>query len=82
MRAEEMGRLAQALTSLPEDQQRAIELHHLAGSTVAEVGVQMGRSRPAVVGLLFRGMKRLRELLQNDLELFLGERDRLDSLGQ
>ena len=40
-----------------------MELHHLKGLTVAEVAVEIDRTRPAVVGLLFRGLKRLRELL-------------------
>jgi hypothetical protein len=29
------------------------------------VAEQMGRSRPAVVGLLFRGLKKLRQLLRD-----------------
>ena len=53
-----------ALTRLPEDQRLAIELHHLKGCTVAEAAEQMKRTKNAVVGLLFRGMKRLRQLLQ------------------
>jgi RNA polymerase sigma-70 factor (ECF subfamily) len=44
-------------------------LHHLRGYSVAEVGKLMNRSRPAVVGLLFRGLKKLRQLLKDkDLE--------------
>jgi RNA polymerase sigma-70 factor (ECF subfamily) len=39
-----------------------VELHHLKGLPVAEVAAQVGRTRPAVVGLLFRGLKKLREL--------------------
>jgi RNA polymerase sigma-70 factor, ECF subfamily len=42
-------------------------LHYLKGLTVADVAEQIGRTRPAAVGLLFRGLKRLRELL-HDLE--------------
>jgi RNA polymerase sigma-70 factor (ECF subfamily) len=60
---EEVLRLAQAIAQLPPDQQRVVELHHLQGMPVAEVATLMGRSRPAVVGLLFRGLKKLRELL-------------------
>lgn len=62
-RGEDLLRLARALVRLPEDQRRAVELHHLKGLTVAEAAAELGRSRPAVVGLLFRGLKRLRELL-------------------
>ncbi len=64
VRTEELLRLAEALLRLPEDQRRAVELHHLKGQTVAEVAVELGRTRPAVVGLLFRALKRLRELLR------------------
>ncbi len=61
--SEELGRLARALAQLPDDQRRVVELHHLQGLSVADVAQQMGRTRPAVVGLLFRGLKKLRELL-------------------
>jgi RNA polymerase sigma-70 factor, ECF subfamily len=63
-RGEEFVRLARALARLPADQQRAVELHHLKGLPLAEVAARMGRSRAAVVGLLFRGLKALRALLQ------------------
>ena len=64
MRHEQTIRLANALAELPEDQRRAVELHHLKGYSVAEVGELIGRSRPAVVGLLFRGLKKLRQLMK------------------
>jgi RNA polymerase sigma-70 factor (ECF subfamily) len=64
MRHEQVLRLADALSELPTDQRRAVELHHLKGYPVAEVGKQMHKSRAAVVGLLFRGLKKLRQLLQ------------------
>jgi RNA polymerase sigma-70 factor, ECF subfamily len=64
MRHELHFRLARALEQLPEDQRRAMELHHLKGCTVAEVALEIGRSKTAVVGLLFRGLKKLRRLLQ------------------
>ena len=63
-RQEMLLRLAGALARLPEDQRRVVELHHLMGLTIADVAGQVGRSRPAVVGLLYRGLNRLRELLQ------------------
>lgn len=69
VRAEELLRLAKALVQLPPDQQAAVELHHLQGMTVAEVAAELGRTRPAVVGLLFRALKRLRELLGETREV-------------
>lgn len=63
LRNEQLGRLTAALTALPPDQRRAIELHHLEGRPVAEVADHMHKSRDAVVGLLFRGLRKLRYLL-------------------
>lgn len=67
-RMEELLRLAQAIVRLPEDQRRVVELHHLQGLPVAEVAERLGRTRPSVVGLLFRALKRLRELLDANEE--------------
>ena len=64
VRGEELLRLAHAIARLPEDQRRVVELHYLKGLAVADVAEQIGRTRPAAVGLLFRGLKRLRELLR------------------
>jgi RNA polymerase sigma-70 factor, ECF subfamily len=60
---EQLSRLALALLQLGDDQRGAIELHHLKGLSLAEVGQRMGRSREAVAGLVFRGLKHLRVLL-------------------
>ncbi len=60
---EESVLLANALAQLSSDEQQAIELHHLQGLAVAEVADRMQRTRAAVAGLLFRGLKRLRSLL-------------------
>ena len=65
VRGEELLRLASALEKLPEDQRRVVELRYLKGLPVADVARQMGRTRPAAVGLLYRGLKRLRELLHD-----------------
>lgn len=64
VRGEELLRLAGALAGLPEDQRRVVELHYLKGLSVAEAAEQLGRTRPAAVGLLFRGLKKLRVLLR------------------
>ena len=68
VRGEELLRLAHALARLPEDQRRVVELHYLKGLAVADVAEEIGRTRPAAVGLLFRGLKRLRELLRDSGE--------------
>jgi RNA polymerase sigma-70 factor (ECF subfamily) len=60
-RHEELLRLAAALATLPEDQRRAVELHHLHERPLAEVAAELGRSKGAVAQLLFRGLKKLRE---------------------
>jgi RNA polymerase sigma-70 factor, ECF subfamily len=63
-RNERLLALADALARLPEDQRRAVELHHLQSRPLAEVSRLMERSKGAVAALLFRGLKQLRELLR------------------
>ncbi len=65
-RGEELFRLARALSRLPKEQRRVVELHHLKGLTVAQVAEEIKRTRSAVVGLLYRALKRLRRLLAED----------------
>jgi RNA polymerase sigma-70 factor (ECF subfamily) len=65
MREEELSRLAEALTRLPEDQRKAVELHHLQGLPLAEVAAQLNRTRGATAALLYRGLKQLRQLLED-----------------
>jgi RNA polymerase sigma-70 factor (ECF subfamily) len=62
-RQERLLGLADAMAALPDDQRRAVELHHLMGWPVAKVAAEMGRSPAAVGSLLFRALKKLRELL-------------------
>jgi RNA polymerase sigma-70 factor (ECF subfamily) len=65
-RGEQLIRMSAALARLPDDQRRAVELHHLCGCSLAETGKAMGRTSRAVAGLLVRGMRRLRQLLEED----------------
>jgi RNA polymerase sigma-70 factor (ECF subfamily) len=65
VRAEEHLALAEALAGLPDDQRRAIELHHLTGKTLAETAAELDRSRGAVAQLLFRGLHKLRQTLDS-----------------
>jgi RNA polymerase sigma-70 factor, ECF subfamily len=61
---ENVLRLAAALTSLPDAQREAIVLHYWQDLPVAEVAARLGRTPAAVAGLLQRGLKALRALLQ------------------
>ncbi len=63
VRHEELLQLAAALEELPEDQQTAVVLHHLRGLPLRDVARQMNRTKPAVAGLLHRGLTRLRDTL-------------------
>jgi RNA polymerase sigma-70 factor (ECF subfamily) len=68
IRHEQLLALADALAALPDEQRRAVELHHLRGVPLAEIAAQLGRSKGAVAQLLFRGMSRLRAQLQDGSE--------------
>ena len=59
MREEQLIRLADAMAALPVEQQQAIRLHHLDGHSLIEAGQQMNRSKGAIAGLLFRGLRAL-----------------------
>jgi RNA polymerase sigma-70 factor, ECF subfamily len=62
-RNELLLRLADALARLPPEQRRAVELHYLQGRPLAEIGAELQRTRGAVGALLFRGVRKLRQLL-------------------
>lgn len=64
---EQLLRLAKALARLPSEQRVVLELKHLHGWTVAEIGRHLEKSETAVAGLLRRGLQRMREIL-NDQE--------------
>jgi RNA polymerase sigma-70 factor (ECF subfamily) len=63
VRDEEVLRLVGALTALSENQRRAVELHHLQGQSLAQIAEELGTTKPAVAGLLHRGLKSLRATL-------------------
>lgn len=63
-RNEELLRLAEAMESLPEPQRKAVELHYLRGWSLADIAGRMKRTKPAVAGLLQRGLKCLRDKLK------------------
>ena len=65
-RQEQLLHLARALAQLPEDQRVVVEMHHLRDGSVAEIAAALGRTEAAVAGLLRRGLKKLRTLLQED----------------
>ena len=62
-RNEDLLRLADGLARLPEPQRQAIVLHHLQGFSLAETALNMKRTDAAVAGLLHRGLKALRKLM-------------------
>ncbi len=65
MRHEQAIRLAEALARLPEDQRLVIELHHLQGLSLEDVVRRLGRTEAAIAGLLRRGRRKLREILES-----------------
>jgi RNA polymerase sigma-70 factor (ECF subfamily) len=62
---EQILRLADALAQLPDDQRNAVVWHHLQGRPLAEIALELDRSRGAVGALLLRAMKKLRLLLHD-----------------
>jgi RNA polymerase sigma-70 factor (ECF subfamily) len=64
-RNEQLLGLAEMMARLPDIQREALLLRHCQGWSLAEISHHLGRSRAAVASLLRRGLKQLRELLQN-----------------
>ncbi|MBC7816793.1 MAG: sigma-70 family RNA polymerase sigma factor [Planctomycetaceae bacterium] len=65
---EDVLRLSEVISKLPEAQREAVVLHHLQGWSLADVAKQIGKSEAAVAGLLFRGLKTLHSLLSRGSE--------------
>jgi RNA polymerase sigma-70 factor (ECF subfamily) len=68
IRHEQLLLLSEALDAMSGDQRQAVELHHLKGYSLADVGRQMGRSKASVAGLLRRGLKELRCRLNAEVQ--------------
>jgi RNA polymerase sigma-70 factor (ECF subfamily) len=66
-RHERAVRLAEALTTLPDNQREAVVLRHWHVCSLVEIGERLGCTTAAVTGLLHRGLRNLRKRL-NDLE--------------
>jgi RNA polymerase sigma-70 factor (ECF subfamily) len=64
MRQEQLLHLARALATLPDDQRTVVEMHHLQDLSVRDVAQCLDRTEAAVAGLLRRGLKALRDRLQ------------------
>jgi RNA polymerase sigma-70 factor (ECF subfamily) len=65
MRVEQLLRLAEEVAKLPDEQRDAVVLHHLQGWSLAKLAGHLQRSEAAVAGLLRRGLKKLRELMDD-----------------
>lgn len=65
-RNELLLRIAAALEQLPEDQREVLILRDLRGASVGQIAGQLGRTEKSVAGLLLRGRRKLRELLEDD----------------
>lgn len=66
IRSEAALALIEALHELPENQAEAIRLRYMEGLPLAEIVERMGKSDTAVAGLLKRGLKKLRTLIDVD----------------
>ena len=65
-RNEAILRLVDALALLPEANRQALILRHCQGLSLAEISARLGRTPPAVAGLLKRGLAELRNLLPGE----------------
>jgi len=63
VRNERLLLLADALVQLPAEQREVVVQRYLEGRSVASIADSLGRTVPAVAGLLRRGLEQLRSLL-------------------
>ena len=60
---EELVRMAAAIDQLPDAERDAVIAHYILELPLSEVATRLDRTVKGVAGLLFRGKRRLRELL-------------------
>ena len=65
IRHEQAELLLFAISSLPDDQRLAIELHHLKELPLVQIACLMDRPEGAVAALIYRGMKKLRTAIED-----------------
>jgi RNA polymerase sigma-70 factor, ECF subfamily len=63
VRHEQAVLLANALARLPVSQREAVVLHYWQGLALSEIAIRLNRTSDAAAGLLKRGLKNLRTLL-------------------
>ncbi len=68
VRHEQAVVLANALAQLPSSQREAIVLHYWQGFSLADIAARLERTPDAAAGLLKRGLKHLRVLLDSSSE--------------
>ena len=68
MKQELSEQLAAALLKLLEDERSAVVLKHFHNWSVAEIALSLGRTQEAVAGLLRRGLKKLRDHFQGEVQ--------------
>lgn len=65
MQREDADRLEQALAQLPHDERAVLQLRYLEGCTLPAIADRLGISKDAVVWLMQKGIKRVRQLLDD-----------------
>ncbi|MEO8268498.1 MAG: sigma-70 family RNA polymerase sigma factor [Aureliella sp.] len=64
VREENLRMLAEAIERLPDEQREVVELRYWGEMSVKQLSEALGKSPAAIAGLLHRGTKRLRALLE------------------
>ena len=68
IREEQLLAVSAAVSSLSNDQQEAVILHHLQGYSLKQLAEHFDRTESAVAGLLHRGLQNLRSMIANHNE--------------